>query len=418
MAGIPDCVAHPLSCGEQIIGGAVSGAASSGLQALADGAFTMLGKVLKLLATFWISAPAAELASPQSAVQLVQVQLRPLAMFALILGLLGASGRLMWTARSGEPGAFSQAVKGIAQTIVVTGAGALIVSVLLDAFDQWANHILNTGFDGKGVGEQIAALAAGANPGGQLGAMFSIVLFGLAALSSLLQYGLMLVRAPVLVLLCATWPVTAASAVTKEGSEAFRRQTSWLLSWILYKLVAAIIYATAFAMLGDSKDESGTVQGLILLVLAAAALPGLMRLISPATQAIPGGGGQLMTAAAGAGGQIAGATMYSRAGRTAQNHQVGTAQPFSGTGAAATGAAQGAPGQAGRAAASNAGTAGSAGKAAASPAAGAAGAGTASKAATAAGPVGAAADAGAQAIPAARQGAENAAGAADGKGGT
>jgi len=424
-------VSDPLSCPGQIVGGAVSGAANDGLQAIADGAFTFMGKVLKLLTTFWINAPTPDLTSSHSAVVLVRAQLQPLAMFALILGLLFAAVRLMWNARSGEPGAFSQAMKGIALTILVTGAGALIVSVLLNAFDQWANHIISTGFDGQGVGEQIAGLSSGASVAGPLGSIFAIVLYGLAGLSSLLQFGLMEVRGPVVVLLCLMLAPTAAAAVTKEGAEAFRKASSWLVSWILYKLVAAIVYAVAFAMLGDSKDISGTVSGLILLVLAIFALPALLRLASPVTQAISGGGGQFMTAAAGAGGQIAGATMYSHAGRAAQNHQVGAAKPFSGTstgtsGAAPAGAAA-TTGPAGPAGSSGIGSTGAAGTAAMArsgaaaaggaglgPAAGSGAAAASGAGAGMAGPAGAAAAGG----QAARRSAETAAGAADSDGGS
>jgi type IV secretion system protein TrbL len=429
MAGIGSCLSDPLSCPGQIVGGAVGGAANDGLQAIADGAFTFMGKVLKLLTTFWINAPTPDLTSPHSAVVLVRTQLQPLAMFALTLGLLGASVRLMWNTRSGEPGAFSQAMKGIALTILVTGAGAMIVSVLLNAFDQWANHIISTGFDGKGVGEQIAALSSGASAAGPLGSIFAIVLYGLAGLSSLMQFALMLVRGPVVVLLCVMLAPTAAAAVTKEGAEAFRKVTSWLVSWILYKLIATIVYAVAFAMLGDSKDITGTVSGLILLVLAIFALPALLRLASPVTQAISGGGGQFMTAAAGAGGQIAGATLYSHAGRAAQNHQVGSAKPFSGgtgdaapEGAAATAGPTGTPGSGGTGSSGGAGTTATtrAGAAAAGGAGGTAAVGAASgaaasgAAAAAAGPAGAA-TAGTQA---ARRSAETAAGAADSDGGS
>ena len=64
----------------------------------------------------------------------------------------------------------------------------------------------------------------------------------------------MLVRGPVVVLLCVAWPVAAPRRSPRKASEAFRRITGWLLSWTIYKLAAAIVYATAFAMFGDSKD--------------------------------------------------------------------------------------------------------------------------------------------------------------------
>jgi type IV secretion system protein TrbL len=202
LGGIGSCISDPLSCPGQVVGGVASDAASSGLKALADGAFDFLGSVLKLLTTFWISAPRPDLTSPQSAVRLLQDQLRPVACFALVVGLLAASARLLWNARAGEPGVFSQAFKGILLTVVVSGSGALIISVLMSAFDQWADHILSTGFDGVGVGKRVGELASAGGAVGQLGSLFAVVLFGLAALASLVQFALMLVRAPIVVLLC------------------------------------------------------------------------------------------------------------------------------------------------------------------------------------------------------------------------
>jgi len=326
VGGIGSCISDPLSCPGQIVGGAASDVASAGLKALADSTFDFLGTVLKLLTTFWMSTPPPDLTSPQSPVTLLQADLRPLAMFAMTVGLLFAAIKIMWTARSGQPGALGEAFKGIVLTVVVTGAGAFCVSVLLNAFDQWASAILVQGFDGVGVGKHLTELAATHGP---LGSVFTIALYGLAALSSLAQFAVMLIRNPVVVLLCVAWPISAAGAVTKEGGEAFRRITAWLLSWSVYKLVAAIVYATAFAMVGDSRDELGTVEGGLLLVVAILALPSLLRLITPAAQAISSGGGQLMMVGASAGGQMLGAAAITRTGQAVHTHQVGKPTPFS-----------------------------------------------------------------------------------------
>lgn len=347
MAGIGPCISDPLGCPGQILGGAASDAASSGLKTLADGTFDFLGNVLKLLTTFWISTPPPDLTSAQSAVRVLQDDLRPIAMFALTIGMMLAAVKIMWTARTGTPGAIGEAFKGIALTVVVTGSGALVVSVLMSAFDQWANAILDQGLngDGVGVGRHLTEFIAGGSQIGPLGSVLAIVVFGLAGLASLAQFALMLVRAPIVVLLCVAWPVAAAMAVTKEGGEAFRRISAWLFSWTVYKLVAAVVYATAFSMFGDSRDTLGTVEGGLLLVVAIFALPSLLRLITPAAHAIGSGGGQLMMAGASAGGQMLGAAMVLRAGQAAQTHQVGKPTPFStGTLGAAQGAAPSAGG--------------------------------------------------------------------------
>jgi hypothetical protein len=67
------------------------------------------------------------------------------------------------------------------------------------------------------------------------------------------------------------------------------------------------VYASAFVMIGDSRDLAGVVGGFSLLILAILALPALLRLIPPATTAIgsPGGGAGASLVAAGATGAVA-----------------------------------------------------------------------------------------------------------------
>ena len=117
----------------------------------------------------------------------------------------------------------------------------------------------------------------------------------------------MLVRVGVVTIFAGLLPLAAAGTSTQTGMEYFKRMTSWLLAFVLYKPTAATVYASAFLMIGDGKDATSVLAGLFMLVLAIVALPALLRLITPMV-------GAAVAAGAGAGGGMAAAGMVMASG--------------------------------------------------------------------------------------------------------
>ena len=117
----------------------------------------------------------------------------------------------------------------------------------------------------------------------------------------------MLVRVGVVTIFAGLLPLAAAGTSNQTGMEYFKRMTSWLLAFVLYKPAAATVYASAFLMIGDGKDATSVLAGLFMLVLAIVALPALLRLITPMV-------GAAVAAGAGAGGGMAAAGMVMASG--------------------------------------------------------------------------------------------------------
>ena len=101
---------------------------------------------------------------------------------------------------------------------------------------------------------------------------------------------------------------------------------AWLVAFILYKPAAAIVYATAFRLAGsdvfggDGDELMSAVTGLVLMVLALAALPALMRFVTPMVGALSsggGGGGGTMAAGAAMAAMPTGAARCARGSSTA-----------------------------------------------------------------------------------------------------
>jgi hypothetical protein len=381
------------------------------MDALANSMFEFLGQTLRVLMTFWMNVPPPDLVSSGSVVTQIGEWTRPLSAASLIVGLLVAGGRLAWSARWDEG---AEVLKSVLITAGVAGAGAGLIAMLLLAFDEMSTAVMTSGFNGIDVGKRIAEFAAGSGATSTLGAGLASILFTVAGLSSLVQAGFMLMRGPILVLLVGIWPLAAASMVTRSGSEWFKRITAWLFSWVIYKFVAALVYASAFALIGDSKDLTGVTSGGLLLCLSILALPALMRLISPAVSAIGGGGGSGLLAGAAGAAATGAVAMGSRGSAPTQTHPVGKVAEFSQTsspsGPPAIGSSAGPSGS--QVATRDAGSSGAAPGGAGAGASGASGAGAAGAAgssgaaAAAAGPAGAAVAAAGQ-IKAAAQSAAN-----------
>jgi hypothetical protein len=315
------------------VGGATKAVAGSAFQSVVD-AFTQgLADVIKTLMTFWINAPQPDVSSSSPVIVNLTEVTRPLVAFAAVLGLLIGGARLAWAARGGDK--LENVLRGVLLMTVVTGGATTLVELLLTGLDDLAASILRDGFNGVSVGQRLAELAT--LPGGSGGGLiFLLAFFGM--LASLVQVGIMLVRGAILAVLVGILPVAAAASIQDAGWAWFRRLTAWIGSFVLYKLVAAIIYAAAFAMIGDTTDLTGVVSGFALITVAILALPALLRLLPPSADAIGRGGGG--GGAAGAVGAVAtGAVMLAGSGSSAPSPTAapglrGSQGP---TGAAATG---------------------------------------------------------------------------------
>jgi type IV secretion system protein TrbL len=291
------------------VGGATKAVAGSAFQAVVDAFAKALAQVMKALMTFWINVPEPNLASSSVAIHTIDELTKPLVAFGAVIGLLVAGARMAWTARYEQAG--QGIMRGLLLMVVVTAAGASIVELLLTGFDALAVHILNAGFDGKSVGERLTAL--GSLPGAGGGLVFILAFFGI--LSSLVQVVIMLLRGAILAVLVGILPVAAGASITEAGFGWFKRLVGWIMSFCLYKLTAAIIYATAFALIGSGKDLAGIVSGFGLIIIAILSLPALLRLLPPTAEAMGGSSGGALAGAVSAG--ATGAVALSSRGSTA-----------------------------------------------------------------------------------------------------
>ncbi|TDE88152.1 hypothetical protein EXU48_23820 [Occultella glacieicola] len=212
-----------------------------------------------------------------------------LAVVAVLIGAL----RMAWE-RRGQP--LADVLKALVTLVVVSGAGIAAIGLLVTAGDEFSVWVIARSPEGTDFGQNIVMLGGRLTGNDALGAVMVIAAGTGLLLLSLVQIVLLVFRGAMLVLLAGMLPTAAAFTNTPTGSQWFKKYVGWTIAFILYKPIAALIYATAFQLMGIdlAADESGVVtlvQGITLMALALVAMPALMRFVAPAVSAVAGGGG-------------------------------------------------------------------------------------------------------------------------------
>lgn len=283
-------------------GEAAETAANGVLGVIADA----IGKIVETatagIGTAWVKIDTPQLASADGhatpVVAVLQADVAWIVGAIAVLSILIAAGRAAWDGRA-EP--LRELAKGIVTLTLVTGCGVAAIGLLVAASDAFAQWVVAGALEDGDFGKTLAAMLA---LSGLSAPMAVIVLGFIAFLASLIQMALLVFRAGVLVVMTGLLPLAFSAAGTETGREWSRRYSTWLLALILYKPVAALIYAASFRLVAAGAfSASGLLKatvGVSLMVVAILALPALLRVLAPAVGAVhlrgSGAGGALAAA--------------------------------------------------------------------------------------------------------------------------
>jgi type IV secretion system protein TrbL len=254
-----------------------------------------VGKAVEWVVTFWAHIPTPVIQQDSGPVAALRGSLSWLVGAVGVLGLLLGLTRVVWSHRGDEA---SEVFKGLIRLVLATFMAVPVVALLTSGFDQFSTWILN-----QSAGGDLGAVVVKFGTFGALGSLGSAIVLIVGVLgifSALAQMFLMLVRAGMIIILAGVLPLAAAGSTTEAGKATFHKTAAWLLAFVLYKPVAAIIYAAAFFTAGQRGDVGSQLTGLFMIVMAVLALPALMRLVTPAVGAVAAGGGGGAGLAAGA----------------------------------------------------------------------------------------------------------------------
>lgn len=329
------CSTNPLTWNE-CAGDALGSGAEKLASSAADAFFEMIANgardLLETTSTFWMKVPDPQVATGSGqnwtgseTIVSVQGWISPVALVIFVVTVAVTLLKVGYDTRRAADG-----VNGVMRALVTTLAAGLpllaATMLALQFGEEFSPWILEKA-SGKDASDGFILLFQKALFGGGTGVPTAsgalLLIYLLTILAAIMQVLFMIVRSAAIIALLCFAQVTAAGTATEEGWTRFKRLAALVLAFVLYKPVAAVIYAVGIKLMStgaDTKEQIyNSIFGLTVILMAALALPALMKFVAPAaamgsSSAFSGGAavgmvatGAAMVALAGTGGGAAAA---------------------------------------------------------------------------------------------------------------
>lgn len=272
-----------------------------------DSLMNGLGEAIILALTFWMKVPN-EVTSDSGTLftkindYTYQVQILLLIASIIITGLRLAEAR--------RGAAMDEAAESFRMFTRVVFSSWMLGAVIVagtQASDRFAEWIIQDSTDGNARNMAELMVKTSALQAFSPGLVLIIAIVGL--LGALAQIVLAIVRQGLLVIAAGVLPLAAAASGMNTGKQSYQKLVGWIIAFLLWKPVAAIVYMIAFTTAGhvdemtpaglpEAEEAQRMLVAIVLLCSVAFVLPALMRLVTPAV-AIVGSGGSGLTAAGG-----------------------------------------------------------------------------------------------------------------------
>ena len=200
---------------------AIGGAVQSGADNLGDIMMAAWDSLMKSFLTSWLDVGLLVSLDAGSVPWLTE-QLHVFSVFFAVVGVMIAC---IWTMVHARGDKAIQVGKALFRVFLVTTLGTVLIQVVLSAGDAFSTWVLESaGVSSTGY-KEVAGIALGVGPG------LAIIAGIFGVIATLFQWGIMMVRAVVLPLLVAVWPLSAAASMVQVGRKPFPRSLSgWWLS--------------------------------------------------------------------------------------------------------------------------------------------------------------------------------------------
>ena len=282
------------------LGDAASGIAGGWINDLAKEFAGTATKMVEIAIAGWLSP---ELGASPSTINFLTDSTSFYVAAIAVFSLMIAAGKMVLE-RNAK--AAKDAARGMIVLVLVSFAGVPTLLALQEVADAYAPWIVEQGTNDQ-LGERLNLVLGNlARFIPVVGAIAVMAIAFLLIVASLIQMLLAIAMSALMVLLAGLLPLAAAASISSGGRSILAKYTSWLAAALLYKPVAATIYAAGFFMLGSDDESMWTIlQGLVMMVLAIVALPAIVRLVAPMSASVGGGGGGVAAAGVAAMGAVA-----------------------------------------------------------------------------------------------------------------
>ncbi|APE35774.1 hypothetical protein BOX37_19515 [Nocardia mangyaensis] len=274
-----------------------------------------LGEALILAMTFWMNVPNEAVSDSGALFTKINDYTYQIQILLLIASVIITGGRLAEARRGAAVSEAAESFRLFARVVFSSWMLGAVIVAGTRASDRFSEWIIEdaTGGNAKNMAELMVKTSKlqAFSPG----LVLIIAIVGL--LGALAQIVLAIVRQGLLVVAAGVLPLAAAASATGTGKQSYQKLVGWIIAFMLFKPVAAIVYMIAFTTAGhaDETTESGGLPSgedaqrmlvaLVLLCSVAFVLPALMRLVAPAVATVGAGGSGLMVAGGTAVGAMA-----------------------------------------------------------------------------------------------------------------
>ncbi|MGW5573748.1 hypothetical protein ACWEVD_21360, partial [Nocardia thailandica] len=294
-----------------------------------------LGEALIMALTFWMKVPNEAVSDSGALFTKINDYTYQIQILLLIASVILSGARLAEARRGAAVSEAAESFRMFARVVFSSWMLGAVIVAGTRASDKFSEWIIAdaTGGNAKDMAELMVKTSKlqAFSPG----LVLIIAIVGL--LGALAQIVLAIVRQGLLVVAAGVLPLAAAASGTGTGKQSYQKLVGWIIAFMLFKPVAAIVYMIAFTTAGhvDSVTPAGGLPegeeaqrmlvALVLLCSVAFVLPALMRLVAPAVATVGTGGSGLMVA----GGTAVGAMALGAIGSKAVARGAGAAAPGS-----------------------------------------------------------------------------------------
>ena len=265
----------------------------------------------------------------------IRMQVDPFMLVAVVVGVLAAGFKLITTQEGRDLVPLGKAFTWAIATSVLLAGG---VNLFQNTVDTWTSGVLDAASGLMNDAWEANSLAA--SQFFELGAPIALLLSFIVWIGGVVAKVFTYLRAGLLPILVGVAPLWAAMSWTEQGRQAFAKTMGWLIAFLAYKPVAALVLAAGSAIMASGSGDSEVIT-LVMTLSVILVLPALVKLIVPTVQMSVGGGGGVLPAmlGMGAGAVVSGAAHG--AGAAGRGLLQGARKAFGGEGDAPKGAAGG-----------------------------------------------------------------------------
>ncbi|WP_308014908.1 hypothetical protein [Nocardia coffeae] len=288
-----------------------------------DSLMSGLGQALIMALTFWMKVPNERLSNGGQLFQKINDYTYQAQILLLIVSIILSGVRLAEARRGALISEAAESFRMFARVIFSSWMLGAVIVAGTQASDRFSAWVIQDATNGQAKNIAELMVKTSKLQAFSPGLVLIIAIVGL--LGALAQIVLAIVRQGMLVVAAGVLPLAAAASGTSIGKQSYSKLLSWIIAFMLWKPVAAIVYMIAFLAAGNT-DESTSTAGLpdadqaqrmlvaiVLLGSVAFVLPVLMRLVAPAVGMVGNGGSGL----AATGGVVLGAMALGAVGTKA-----------------------------------------------------------------------------------------------------